>query len=166
MLQIKDKDDNTCLSVLKPLCENSENRALEKNRRKIYIISSSQEVLYIGEAVTSMQTRFKRGCTSYNYFIKNKKARNGYRGYKWLNNKENLERKLIVNVAIFESEYNAAEKRNIIEAIEAELVHLTRSQLGYWPKFQNEIHFQNDEDAKETAAAIFKEISLGKGSII
>lgn len=157
-MQINDKADGTCSITLKPVNADANNLALKKERRKIYIITSINEVLYIGEANTSMKNRFQRGCTSYNYFIKNKKARGGYKGYKWLDRKMNHDRNLLVIVVIFEPEYDADKEKDIIEAIEGELVFSIRKRLGMWPKFQNEIHFHNIIDAKKIAESIFRKL--------
>lgn len=151
-LKLIDLDNNSSKIVLNP----NNGTALLKERRKIYIIHFKNEYLYIGEANTSIKTRFQRGCTSFNYYIKNKKTRNGYKGYKWLNKENNQIRNLTVVVAIFNEEYDT--KRDFIEAIEGELVYLIRQKTGFWPKFQNEIHFSNYEGAKEIANELFAKI--------
>jgi hypothetical protein len=157
-LQIHDKADGTCSLSLKSAEEKSESYALKKERRKIYLISSLRKILYVGEADTSMKTRLQRGCIPYNYFIKNKIAQNGYYGYKWLNKNNNPERLLTLSVAIFEPEHDPKENRNIIEAIEGELVYLIRQNTGEWPYFQQEIHFSNVSGAEETALNIYHEL--------
>jgi hypothetical protein len=151
-LKLIDAEDNSCKAELSPKNGN----ALLKERRKLYIIRSENEVLYVGEANTSIKTRFQRGCTSFNYFTRNEKARNGYKGYKWLDKVNNLKRNLTVSVVVFNEEYDA--KRHFIEAIEGELVYLTRQKSGYWPKFQNEIHFSNCDGAKEIALDVLEKI--------
>lgn len=138
----------------------TEGKAFEKARRKLYIIQSEIEVLYIGESNCSIKTRFQRACSSHNYFRKNKKARGGYKGYKWLNKKDNILRDLNVTVAVFNSSFDADKKRAYLEAVEGELVYLIRNNLKYWPKFQNEIHFRNMEGANEIASEIFKKMHL------
>ncbi len=158
IMQINDKVDGTCSLTLEPVIADANNLAIKKERRKIYIISSKKAVLYVGEANTSMKTRFQRGCTSYNYFINTKKTRSGYKGYKWLDRKANPNRILNVSVAVFESKFDPKEKRDDIETIEGELVYLIREKTGLWPKFQNEIHFHNDKNAKKIAESIFKTI--------
>lgn len=151
-LELIDAEDNSCKAELSPKNGN----ALLKERRKLYIIHSEIEFLYVGEANTSIKTRFQRGCTSFNYFTKNAKARNGYKGYKWLNKANNHKRHLIVSVAIFNDSYD--EKRDFIEAIEGELVYLIRQESGRWPKFQNEIHFSNCDGACEIAEDILEKL--------
>jgi hypothetical protein len=153
-LKLIDIENNSCKMALSP----NTGDALLKERRKIYIINCENECLYIGEANTSIKTRFQRSCTSFNYFIKNKKTRNGYKGYKWLNKENNQTRNLTVIVAIFNDEYDA--KRDLIEAIEGELVYLIRQKTGFWPKFQNEIHFSNYEGANEIANELFAKIKI------
>jgi hypothetical protein len=148
-LNLRDCDDNTCKVQLSP----KHGDALLKERRKLYIVHYNDEILYVGEANTSIKTRFQRGCTSFNFFIKNDKTRGGYKGYKWLSNVDNVHRNLFVSVAIFNKKYDI--NRSFIEAIEGELVYLVRNKLGYWPKFQNEIHFSNYKGAKEIAEDLF-----------
>jgi len=102
--------------------------------------------------------RFQRACGSFNHYVKTENARGGYKGYKWLNGKNNKSRKLRVSIAIFEKEYDAIEQRCIIEFIEGELVFQVRKELNYWLNFQNEINFKNKEGSRETAAEIFERI--------
>lgn len=138
--------------------DSAEGEAFKNERRKLYIIQSKTEILYIGEANCSIKIRFQRGCSSFNYYTKNQVARGGYKGYKWLDKKNNCARNLKVSVAVFNSTFDSDKKRSFIEAIEGELVYLIRKNLKYWPRFQNEIHFNNEEGAKEIAEEIFKKI--------
>jgi len=152
-LKLIDNEDNTCKIELSP----KEGAALYKERRKLYIVYLDEEVLYVGEAHTSIKTRFQRGCNAFNYYKKNNDiARGGYKGYKWLNKIDNSERSLNVAVATFS--YDFDNRRNYIEAIEGELVYLIRNKFGYWPKFQNEIHFSNCEGAREIAEKILEKL--------
>ena len=151
-LKLIDENDNTCKTVLSP----NIGIALLKERCKLYVVSYSNQVLYIGEANTSIKTRFQRGCNAYNYYKRNNTARNGYKGYKWLDKENNFLRNLKVVVATFSMEYD--DRRDFIEAIEGELVYLIRNKTGYWPEFQNEIHFSNCEGAKEIAEKILSEV--------
>lgn len=159
-LNIEDKEENTSFVKLE-LLEGNGIALTDEERRKVYIVHSDKEVLYVGEAHTSMKTRMQRGYTAFNYLQKNNKRRNGYGGYKWLDRKENTERNLILSVAMFGEEYDGDEKRKIIEAIEGELVYLVREEKGMWPKFQNEIHFRNIDEAKETAVSILAQVFKG-----
>lgn len=151
-LNLIDCEDNSCKTLISP----KNGQALLKERRKLYIIHYKGEILYVGEANNSIKTRFQRGSTSFNYFIKKGEARNGYKGYKWLNKENNIYRNLSVCVAIFSDKYD--HDRSFIEAIEGELVYLTRKKFDYWPKFQNEIHFNNYDGAKEIAEEILLKI--------
>jgi len=131
--------------------------SLKAERRKIYIVKDEEEFLYVGEANTSIKTRFQRSFTSYRFFIKNKKARGGYKGYKWIGHyAEKKNKSLIIYIAVFEKRHD--NDREFIEAVEGEFVFLIRQTKGYWPEFQNEIHFNNREGAKETAEEIFKKL--------
>lgn len=153
-LKITDNDNLTCSIKLEP----DSGLALLKERRKLYIVYHGTEILYIGEAHTSIKTRFQRGCAAFNHYTINGKARGGYKGYKWLDKIENPQRNLTVSVITFPKEYDDKEKRRFIEAIEGELVYLVRNKFGYWPKFQNEIHFSNCEEAKVFAISILNEV--------
>jgi hypothetical protein len=157
-LKLIDAVENSCKAELSP----KNGAALLKERRKLYIIHSENEYLYVGEANTSIKTRFQRGCNSFNHYITKGKARNGYKGYKWLNKAYNQKRNLTVSVVIFSDDYDHEHKRGFIEAIEGELVYLIRNKFGYWPKFQNEIHFSNCVGAKEIAESILKKAFSGE----
>ncbi len=157
-LKLIDGENNTCKIVLFP----QEGKAFLKERRKLYLVYHETDILYVGEAHTSIKTRFQRGCNAYNYYKKNDDiARNGYKGYKWLDKSLNPQRNLTVSVVTFPEEYDSKEKRSFIEAIEGELVYLVRLNTGRWPECQNEIHFSNCEGAKQIAHDIL-EINLGK----
>ncbi|MGL2967401.1 hypothetical protein [Flavobacterium sp. XGLA_31] len=151
-LNILDAENAGCKTILSP----STGAALQKERRKLYIVYHNNELLYVGEANTSIKTRFQRSCSSFNHYIIKGKARGGYKGYKWLHKIDNPQRSLNVAVATFSAEYD--DKRDFIEAIEGELVYLIRNKHGYWPKFQNEIHFSNCAGAKEIAEGILDKI--------
>jgi len=149
-LHIIDKEDNTCSCSIEPKVGKAHNNS----GRKIYIVKTkANEFLYIGEAFTKITTRMQRACTSYNHFVIQKKAKSGYKGYKWLDKEKNTERNLILYVATFNSDSDKTRCR--IEAIEGELVYLVRTKEEYWPKYQNEIHFQNIEGTKEIAEKFF-----------
>lgn len=149
-LQLIDAADNTCKTQLSP----KEGQAVLKERRKLYIVFHASQVFYVGEANTSIKIRLQRSCSSHNHYIITGKARGGYKGYKWLNKKDNSERNLKIAVAIFCEDYDPDDKRVFIEAIEGELVHLIKQNTGKWPAFQNEIHFSNCQGAKEIAGEI------------
>jgi len=149
-LKITDNDNLSCSIKLEP----NAGFALLKAKRKLYIVYHGNEILYVGEAHTSIKTRFQRGCTAFNHYTIIGKARGGYKGYKWLDKINNSQRNLTVSVITFPQEYDDKENRKFIEAIEGELVYLVRNKFGYWPKFQNEIHFSNYDGAKEIAGVI------------
>jgi hypothetical protein len=152
--EIIDCNDKTCKIKL----EENDGLAFNKEKRKLYVIHDGNLILYVGEANCSIKVRFGRALGSYNHFAKTNKARGGYKGYKWLNKALNPKRSLTVTIALFNTDYDATEKRRFIEAIEGEFVFLVRKELGYWPKFQNEIHFQNEDGAKEIASKVFNAI--------
>lgn len=131
--------------------------ARKKANRKVYIIKNGEKFLYVGEAHCSIDTKLKRGFTPYRYYIRNGKKRGGYQGYKWIQLSQDEERpELSLYVIVLEEKYNNI--REFAEAVEGELVYLIRFHNGQWPEFQNEIHFNNEEGAKEFAEEIFKKI--------
>lgn len=152
-LQIVDNEDTTCNIRLLP----TTGKALSKERRKLYIISNGDEILYVGEANTSIKTRFQRSCNSYNFYKRNNDiARNGYKGYKWFDKEKNPIRNLTVLAVIFNE--TSDEKRAFVEAVEGELVFLIRKKTGKWPLFQNEIHFSNCDGALEVAEGVLEKL--------
>ncbi|UOX32947.1 hypothetical protein LXD69_12975 [Flavobacterium sediminilitoris] len=152
-LKLIDAENNSCKTEIFP----HEGLAFLNERRKLYVVYHASEIFYVGEAHTSIKTRFQRGYNAYNYYKRNNDtARNGYKGYKWLNKEHNSHRTLAVSVVTFPEEYDC--NREMIEAIEGELVYLIRNKFGYWPNFQNEIHFSNCEGALEIAEDILNEI--------
>ncbi|HEX7413077.1 MAG TPA: hypothetical protein VF411_03445, partial [Bacteroidia bacterium] len=131
-----------------------------------HLITKEREYLYIGEADTSIKIRFQRGFCSYRYYKKNNKTRrDGYKGYKWIE-ADFKNKKLNVFVATFPFITKTEDKsdRNLLEAVEGELVFLVREKTNKWPLYQNEIHFWNEEDkhktidAKKFAGIIFDNI--------
>lgn len=129
--------------------------SLKSERRKIYIVKDDERFLYVGEADTSIKKRFQRSFTSYRFFVKNKKARGGYKGYKWISHyAEKKDHLLTIYVTIFDKVHDA--NRQFVEAVEGELVFLIRDSTGIWPEFQNEIHFSNNGMAKDIAKQIFE----------
>ncbi|MDM1402195.1 hypothetical protein HX033_16110 [Myroides odoratimimus] len=125
---------------------------LTKNKvPKIYVIKIKGEVVYIGYTSQSIRTRLNSGLKA--------NGLNGYHGYKWKNEMNEIE----LLVFVFENVLTGIKEQDkelimFIEAIEAELVYQFRSQTGNWPKFQNEIHFNNSnrEQVLEITRYIYK----------
>jgi hypothetical protein len=118
--------------------------SLKNELRKIYVIRSvSNQYFYVGEAATSIKTRFQRGFGAFRYKVRNGKGRNGYSGYKWIEPGQELH-KLRVDVIVFLKEDLT---RTFVEAVEGELVYLIRNETGEWPLYQNEIHFWSENDS-------------------
>lgn len=136
----------------------NEGIAFQKERRKIYLVANGTEILYVGEAHTSIKERFRRSCTAFNFFINKdrKEARGGYKGNKWLDTEKNTSRNLVVHVFVIDESYDT--NRDFIEAIEGELVYLIRKNTAHWPEYQNEIHFHNELGAAEIAEGIMNEV--------
>lgn len=125
---------------------------LTKNKvPKIYVIKIKGEVVYIGYTSQSITTRLNSGLKA--------NGKNGYHGYKWKNATNEME----LLVFVFENVLTGIKAQDkelimFVEAIEAELVYKFRSQTGNWPKFQNEIHFNNNdrEQVLEITKYIYK----------
>lgn len=95
--------------------------ALKAERREIYVVKSGIDYLYVGEANTSIKTRFQRGFISHRYVEKNNKSRGGYKGYKWITDPKRAEDQILqIYVAVFSKAFDG--DREYIEAIEGELV--------------------------------------------
>lgn len=134
--------------------------AFQKERRKIYLVANGTEILYVGEAHKSIKKRFQYSCTAFNYYFnqERKKARGGYKGYKWLDPEKNSNRNLVVHVFVFDESYDT--NRDFIEAIEGEIVYLVRKNTNKWPEYQNEIHFHNELVAAGIAEEIIDSLTL------
>lgn len=131
-------------------------KAMDKHRRKIYLVYDDKTAFYVGETDTSIKERMERSYNSYNYFKKNGHARGGYKGYKWLDIDNNKVRSLILYVVILGEDYDDPKRRREVEAIEGELVYEIRNRTEKWPAFQNEIHFSNVDTANQIAKDILQ----------
>lgn len=109
---------------------------------KIYIVTANKEVLYIGTTKSSLKSRLNSGLKA--------NGKNGYHGYKWKNEKK---------IRIFVWNFTELDKYQT-ENIEAELAFNVRNKTGKWPKFQNEIHFNNsyEEKGKRIAKKMYEQI--------
>ena len=117
-----------------------------KHRPKIYIIKHNKEIVYVGYASQSIGVRLGQGIRA--------KGTHGYYGYKW---KQCNELKLYVFVfdQLLKGNKHKDDKPYIdfTKAVEAEIVCKIRQETGKWPKFQNEIHFNNTQLELATAIA-------------
>jgi len=125
-----------------------------KSQPKIYVLKSAGEIVYVGYASQSIGTRLGQGMRA--------NGLKGYHGYKW---KQLEEVELIVFV--FEKIFSeiAEEKhsyKSYVEAIEAELVYIVRRENGLWPRWQNEIHFNNErrKEVIESAEDMYHQVLL------
>lgn len=123
---------------------------------KIYILKSEAKIVYVGYASQAIGTRLGQGIKA--------KGLNGYHGYKW---KQLDQVELLVYV--FDQELKGSKHQDdkpyslLAEAVEAELVFKVREETGSWPKFQNEIHFNNEQSdkAKDIARDIYNVVVAG-----
>ena len=112
-------------------------------QQKIYIVSETRRILYVGATSTSMSVRLGAGWRA--------KGKSGYYGYQW----RHEDRELELDLWLLESSEPDQAKIDI-ETIEAEIVFLVRQQ-GQWPEFQNEIHFHvSNEEHRKIAQHIFQ----------
>lgn len=141
-LEIRDKKIISIFNLNSKKTQKTFTKPLTEKRYKLYVIKKNKEFLYIGITRQSLSSRFRLGF--------NADGGNGYHGYKWKDMK-----RVKVLVWVFDN-YN----ENQIESIEAELVYLVRKQTNRWPRFQNEIHFNNDfVNGENIATQIFELIS-------
>ena len=114
---------------------------------KIYILKYQDQIVYVGYASQSIGTRLGQGLRA--------AGLNGYHGYKW-KQVEQLE----LLVFVFDKTIKGSKHEDDVpyiafaEAVEAELVYKVRQETGKWPKFQNEIHFNNEQLEKVTEVAL------------
>lgn len=123
----------------------------DKNRPKIYVLKTDNDIHYVGYTNQSVSSRLSAGMRATGV--------NGYHGYKWRNND-----KVDILIFVFEEFSNnkdqKANEKRFIEAIEAELVFKIRTETGKWPLSQNEIHFNNEKAAqvREVTKTLYAEI--------
>lgn len=121
----------------------------QKQCPKIYVLKQKESIVYVGYASQSIGARLWQGINARKY------------SYKWRNVKEIELLVFVSNVTLIG---NKCKKDKAIiafaEAVEAELVLKVRQETGKWPKFQNEIHFNNVllEKASEIALQIYTKI--------
>lgn len=122
---------------------------------KIYILKQQGQIVYVGYASQSIGTRLWQGMSA--------NGSKGYHGYKWREVEQ-----LGLLVFVFDKTINGSKHQDDVpyiafaEAVEAELVFKVRQETGKWPKFQNEIHFNNEqlEKAKEVALDMYIKATL------
>ncbi len=113
------------------------------NNGKIYVISDNLQIIYVGVTSQSIGTRLRTGQDHF------KNPKNGYYGYKWLNEDRNLYLDIFVS-----EESEIREDNEFIETVEAEVAYLVRNLDGQWPANQTEIHFHPSSE-KHRRAALF-----------
>lgn len=107
---------------------------------KIYVVRKGTEVLYVGYADQHMGSRLRYGL--------NPKHQKGYHGYGWKGEDE-----VELLVWVFDRFPDGTKKgepyytryKRLIECVEAEIVYRVKEATGEWPKYQQEIHFGNDD---------------------
>jgi hypothetical protein len=110
-----------------------------KDVPKLYVVSRSGILGYVGITSQSMATRLRSGLQA--------SGKHGYHGYRWRN-----ERGLDLDIWCLAG---ASSKRasDELECVEAEVVFLARQTFDRWPEFQTEIHFHQSTPFHRDAAA-------------
>lgn len=124
-LTLADNQVHTIVDLLENRNIDKFSHPLTGNLFKIYVLTDTESVLYVGTTKTSIKNRLRYGLTV--------NGQNGYHGYKW---------KTLTTVRLFVWCFEEFDKVKI-ESVEAELVYLIRKKTGKWPTSQNEIHFNN-----------------------
>jgi hypothetical protein len=125
---------------------------------KIYIIRDRKDFLYVGMAKQKIRARFSGGFRAYSQKKETGKSEyGGYSGYKWIEKYQVSGREIELIVFPFIDKVLRSDEK-FIEAIEAEIVFLIRTQTNKWPLSQHEIHFHNDAKARKIAGEIFNSI--------
>jgi hypothetical protein len=108
---------------------------------KIYVVSESKNIIYIGMTMQRISERFAQSFRAYNTKFKTGKCvPGGDSGYKWISKHKGKKSNLDLDIFSF----SQIDDRKFIEAIEAEMAFVVRQDTGKWPECQNEIHFNND----------------------
>ena len=94
---------------------------------KLYIISSGNKPLYVGETKQRVNDRLRGGFKA--------SGEHGYYGYDW---RRNLTQ---ADVDVWVQDEGDTSTKLEIETVEAEVVFLIRKEFGQWPAHQTEIHF-------------------------
>jgi hypothetical protein len=133
----------------KQICIKSKNGIISKTfsglatskKPKVYIIKNYRgKPVYIGKSKQSLSNRLRQGL--------NAEGNNGYHGYKWKNKDE-----ISIICIGFDETID-----NVDEIVEAEIVFQIRLKTNYWPEYQTEIHFHNDDIGKDTGIKIYREL--------
>jgi hypothetical protein len=130
---------------LKPVGHSSS--VVRQSGYKLYVVTSSVEVLYVGVTKTSFTSRLRLG------YLRIANPLNGYHGYKWLRgtHARNLQLYLLnLEVLLLQAPLSCTPKE-LAERLESELVFAIRTATGAWPIAQHEIHFHNLADHQELA---------------
>jgi len=115
---------------------------------KIYLVGLRGRLHYVGVANCTMSRRIWRGLKA--------KGKNGYHGYEW----KSIRAPLTLDVICWSG---AGSDLKALEAVEAEVAFLCRTETGQWPLSQTEIHFRRPDDSHKALAhaqsvfAIFKD---------
>jgi hypothetical protein len=114
--------------------ERFDGRAKEGRLPKVYIVSYSSRIIYVGTTRQGISTRLWQGLTA--------TGKGGYSGYAWkelaLKNRGHASKWIDLFVYCLDPDA----RDQAAEALEAELVYLVRHRTGKWPEYQTEIHFR------------------------
>jgi hypothetical protein len=121
--------------------------ATTRGLAKLYTVSRSGALLYVGIAEQPMSARLKFGFKA--------SGKGGYHGYKW----KHLTERLALSVWTAHGEAEPVAVREM-ETVEAEVAFLCRLESHQWPAFQHEIHFHASTQAHRAAAKTIYEHAI------
>jgi hypothetical protein len=134
--------DSKAFKVTCPNRTNGFSKQASSKLPKLYVVSVSGEVVYVGVTKQSMRSRLVLGFTA--------NGRGGYHGYAWRH--QFKEATLDIWCQDGPSDNGLLD----IETIEAEVVFLARCG-GQWPRCQTEIHFHpSDQMHRDIAASVWR----------
>jgi len=124
--------------------------ASQKDKPKLYTVSSNAKLHYVGITIQRMSTRLLSGL--------NATGEHGYHGYKL------KQGNYVLHIWSFDNvPPDKDEAKEELETIEAEVVLLCRILTGQWPESQNEIHFHQSESLhREMALTIYQYLQSSK----
>jgi len=106
---------------------------------KLYTLSNSGSLIYVGIAQQPMSARLNYGLKA--------KGKAGYHGYKW----KHLKQRLRLSIWTIKK-YGSSNPIKELETVEAEVAFLCRQRSGRWPLYQHEIHFHTSKESHRRAA--------------
>ena len=127
---------------------------------KIYIFKKGKTFLYVGITRQRVSSRMS---ASFRIFLKKEKTNQsskGYSGHKFIGDYKDRGALRLYVFALAHIIGKKKEAYEEAEAIEAEIVYAIRSKTNKWPRYQNEIHFNNFYSTAKYVKFILKQTGL------